>query len=94
VSDNGKENSVLQSSSRNVRSGSFPEVIDLEIKPMIERDGGSIELVSIDETGIVKVRLSGACSKCSASSITLHGGIERILRKRFPEIKSAALADA
>jgi len=68
------------------------EVIDLEIKPMIERDGGSIELVSIDETGIVKVRLSGACSKCSASSITLHGGIERILRKRFPEIKSAALA--
>jgi Fe-S cluster biogenesis protein NfuA len=70
------------------------EVIDLEIKPMIERDGGSIELVSIDETGIVKVRLSGACSKCSASSITLHGGIERILRKRFPEIQSAALADA
>jgi Fe-S cluster biogenesis protein NfuA len=70
------------------------EVIDLEIKPMIERDGGSIELVSVDEQGIVKVRLSGACSKCSASSITLHGGIERILRKRFPEIKSAALADA
>jgi len=70
------------------------EVIDLEIKPMIERDGGNIELVSIDETGIVKVRLSGACSKCSASSITLHGGIERILRKRFPEIQSAALADA
>jgi len=68
------------------------EVIDLEIKQMIERDGGSIELVSIDETGIVKVRLSGACSKCSASSITLHGGIERILRKRFPEIQSAALA--
>jgi hypothetical protein len=30
LSDNGKENSVLQSSSRNVRSGSFPEVIDLE----------------------------------------------------------------
>lgn len=70
------------------------EVIELEIKPMIERDGGSIELISIDEQGIVKVRLNGACSKCSASSITLHGGIERILRKRFPEIQSAALADA
>lgn len=68
------------------------EVINAEIKPMIERDGGSIELVSIDEQGVVRVRLSGACSKCSASSITLHGGIERILRKRFPEIQSAALA--
>ncbi|MFM8840494.1 MAG: NifU family protein [bacterium] len=69
------------------------EVIDQDIKPAIERDGGTIELVSIDEQGIVRVRLKGACSKCSASSITLHGGIERILRKRFPEVTSAQLAD-
>lgn len=69
------------------------QVIDQEIKPGIERDGGSINLVSIDEQGRVYVRLHGACSKCSASSITLHGGIERILRKRFPEIMSAHLAD-
>ena len=69
------------------------KVIDQEIKPGIERDGGSIKLVSIDEQGRVHVRLQGACSKCSASSITLHGGIERILRKRFPEITSAHLAD-
>ncbi|MFN4988947.1 MAG: NifU family protein [Ignavibacteria bacterium] len=69
------------------------QVIDQEIKPGIERDGGSIKLVSIDEQGRVYVRLQGACSKCSASSITLHGGIERILRKRFPEIMSAHLAD-
>ncbi|MFM8280721.1 MAG: NifU family protein [Bacteroidota bacterium] len=69
------------------------QVIDAEIKPAIERDGGSIELVSIDEHGMVQVRLTGACSTCSASSITLHGGIERILRKRFPEVTSAQLAD-
>jgi len=69
------------------------QVIDAEIKPAIERDGGSIELVSIDEQGMVQVRLTGACSTCSASSITLHGGIERILRKRFPEVTSAQLAD-
>ncbi len=69
------------------------QVIDAEIKPAIERDGGSIELVSIDEHGIVQVRLTGSCSTCSASSITLHGGIERILRKRFPEVTSAQLAD-
>ncbi|MFM7157595.1 MAG: NifU family protein [Bacteroidota bacterium] len=69
------------------------QVIDAEIKPAVERDGGSIELVSIDEHGMVQVRLTGACSTCSASSITLHGGIERILRKRFPEVTSAQLAD-
>ena len=69
------------------------QVIDAEIKPAIEKDGGTIELVSIDEQGIVRVRLEGACSKCSASSITLHGGIERILRKRFSEVTSAQLAD-
>ena len=69
------------------------QVIDAEIKPAIEKDGGTIELVSIDEQGIVRVRLKGACSTCSASSITLHGGIERILRKRFSEVSSAQLAD-
>lgn len=66
-------------------------IIQSEIKPMIERDGGSIILHSIDETGIAWVQLSGACSKCSASHITLHAGVERILKKRIPEINAAKL---
>jgi len=32
-----------------------------KIRPMLQRDGGDVELVDVDEQGIVKVRLKGAC---------------------------------
>lgn len=31
------------------------------IRPMLQRDGGDVELVDVDENGVVKVRLKGAC---------------------------------
>ena len=41
-----------------------------EIRPMLVRDGGNVELVSIDG-GVVKVRLQGACAGCPMSQMTL-----------------------
>jgi Fe-S cluster biogenesis protein NfuA len=32
-----------------------------KFRPMLQRDGGDVELVDVDEQGIVKVRLKGAC---------------------------------
>lgn len=37
------------------------EVID-KVRPFLQRDGGDVELVDVDDKGIVKVRLRGACS--------------------------------
>lgn len=31
------------------------------IRPMLQRDGGDVELVDVDDQGVVKVRLKGAC---------------------------------
>jgi len=62
------------------------EVID-GIRPYIQRDGGDIELVEVQEDGLVKVRLSGACSGCPHASMTLKMGVERALRERVPEVK-------
>ncbi len=31
------------------------------IRPLLQRDGGDVELVDVDENGVVKVRLKGAC---------------------------------
>jgi Fe-S cluster biogenesis protein NfuA len=59
-----------------------------KIKPMLEADGGSLELVDIAPDGIVKVRLTGACGGCPMSQLTLKMGIERILKKEVPEVKS------
>ncbi len=56
------------------------------IRPMLQADGGNIELVDIED-GYVKVRLQGACGSCPASTMTLKMGVERILRQNLPEIK-------
>lgn len=60
-----------------------------KIRPSLQADGGDVELVSIDEAaGLVKVRLKGACAGCPMSQMTLRNGIERILKKEIPEVKS------
>ena len=67
------------------------EVID-KIRPMLQADGGDVELVDVDG-GIVKVRLTGACKGCPMSQMTLKNGIERLLKKEIPEVKSVESAD-
>jgi len=57
-----------------------------QIRPSLMRDGGSVELVDVDD-GVVKVRLTGACAGCAMATITLKMGIERILKQEVPEVK-------
>jgi Fe-S cluster biogenesis protein NfuA len=40
------------------------------------------------ETGIVKLKMQGACSGCPSSSVTLKSGIENMLMHYVPEVKS------
>ncbi|MCK4690015.1 MAG: NifU family protein [Candidatus Marinimicrobia bacterium] len=63
------------------------KVLD-EIRPMLQADGGDVELVEVTDDGIVKVRLTGACSGCPMSTITLRMGIERKLKESIPEMKA------
>ncbi|MBI4425661.1 MAG: NifU family protein [Elusimicrobia bacterium] len=59
-----------------------------KVRPYIQSDGGDISLVSINEsTGIVEVSLHGACGSCPSSTMTLKGGVERMMRAEVPEIK-------
>ncbi len=62
------------------------EVIE-KIRPMLQKDGGDVELVDVDDKGVVKVRLTGACAGCAMSQITLKQGIEKILLNEIPELK-------
>jgi len=57
------------------------------VRPYLVADGGDVELVSINEEGIVEVRLTGACVGCPMSQMTLRAGIERSLMRDVPEIK-------
>ncbi|RZN48562.1 NifU family protein [archaeon] len=63
------------------------KVLD-RVRPMLQADGGDVELVDVDEeTGQVKVRLTGACGGCPMSQLTLKMGIESELKKEIPEVK-------
>jgi Fe-S cluster biogenesis protein NfuA len=58
------------------------------IRGSLQADGGDVELVDvIEDQGIVRVKLVGACKGCPMSAMTLQMGIERIMRQQVPEVK-------
>lgn len=57
-----------------------------EVRPSLLADGGDVQLIDVED-GVVTVRLTGACSGCPMASMTLKGGIERVLKARVPEVK-------
>ncbi|MCJ7543034.1 MAG: NifU family protein [Phycisphaerae bacterium] len=62
-------------------------VVD-HIRPLLQADGGDIELVDVDEsTGTVSVRLQGACRGCPSAAMTLTMGVERHLREKVPAVQ-------
>lgn len=57
-----------------------------EVRPMLQADGGDIEFVAI-EGKVVQVRLKGSCSGCAFATMTLQFGVEKTLKKYFPEME-------
>jgi len=69
------------------------EVIEKEVRPVLEREGGSIELESVDDDGVVKVRLTGACAGCPMSQYTLVNFVEATVKDKVPEVKKVISVD-
>lgn len=64
------------------------ELLETRIRPAVQDDGGDIEYKGFnEETGIVKLKMQGACSGCPSSSVTLKSGIENMLMHYVPEVK-------
>jgi Fe-S cluster biogenesis protein NfuA/nitrite reductase/ring-hydroxylating ferredoxin subunit len=61
------------------------EALD-EVRPYIESHGGALELLDVED-GVVHVQMSGSCSGCAASAITLKRGVEEKLRERYAGFK-------
>lgn len=64
-----------------------------KIRPYIQRDGGDMEFVSVNEEGIVTVRLLGACVGCGLIDYTLRGGVEALLMDEIPEVRGVIAED-
>ncbi|MCK9572713.1 MAG: NifU family protein [Candidatus Omnitrophica bacterium] len=58
-----------------------------KVRPMLQADGGDVELIDVTADGIVKLKLKGSCGCCPMSSMTLKMGIERIIKQEVPEVK-------
>ena len=57
------------------------------IRPYLKADGGDVQLVQVTNEGIVEVKLTGACSDCPMSQMTLRAGVERALIREVPGIR-------
>ena len=57
-----------------------------KVRPSLQADGGDVQLINVDEQGVVKVKLTGACGGCPMSQMTLKMGIEKILKQNVPEV--------
>jgi Fe-S cluster biogenesis protein NfuA len=68
-------------------------VLDDVIAPLIERDGGSIELVRFEpEHHRALVRMGGACAGCPGRSLTLEHVVLPALRRADPSIQHVYVA--
>ncbi|KAJ2726431.1 hypothetical protein GGI07_000569 [Coemansia sp. Benny D115] len=65
------------------------ELLESRVRPAIQEDGGDLDFVSFNEgTGVVKIRLRGACRGCASSTVTLKHGVEGMLSYYIPEVTS------
>ena len=60
------------------------EIIDEQIRPALQRDGGDIELLDIEDTRVI-VALRGMCSQCPAAGVTLEQWVQAKLREFVDE---------
>jgi Fe-S cluster biogenesis protein NfuA len=64
------------------------------LRPLLQADGGDIELVEVAEaTGVVSVRLQGACRGCPGARATLKMGVERHLKEKVPGVSEVVAVD-
>jgi Fe-S cluster biogenesis protein NfuA len=56
------------------------------IRPYLEADGGNVKIVEITEDFKLKLELTGTCSSCPMSTMTLKAGVEEAIKRDVPEI--------
>lgn len=62
------------------------ELLDEMVRPALQGDGGDIELIKVEDND-VHVKLTGACSTCPSSIMTMKMGVEALLREEFPQMR-------
>lgn len=65
------------------------QLLDTRVRPAVAQDGGDILFDAFDEaTGVLSLRMRGACAGCPSSAMTLKAGVEQMMRHYVPEVTS------
>ena len=79
--DDGAEDSEIVSE--------IKALLDSRIRPAVAQDGGDILFDAFDEaTGVLSLRMRGACAGCPSSAMTLKAGVEQMMKHYVPEVTS------
>ena len=63
------------------------DIMEKAIQPNVAMHGGEVKIIDFEmETGTLRTLLSGSCSGCASSTITLKMGIENMLKHYVPEV--------
>ncbi|WP_332676396.1 NifU family protein [Brevundimonas sp.] len=63
------------------------QLLDSRVRPAVAQDGGDILFDAFDaETGVLTLRMRGACAGCPSSSATLKAGVEQMMKHYVPEV--------
>lgn len=57
-----------------------------EVRPRLGLHDGGVELLDLDDAGVVRLRLEGNCHGCSSSQATVTDAIERAVVQAAPEV--------
>ena len=63
------------------------------VRPYLASHGGNVELLSVSESGIVRLRMQGSCHGCPSSAITLKSSIEQAIYEKAPEVTAIETED-
>ena len=64
-------------------------ILEEKVAPSVAAHNGSIGFIDFAmDTGVSTLKLSGSCSGCAMSKITLQRGVETTLKQYVPEVKS------
>lgn len=56
------------------------------VRPYLGTHGGDVELLGVDDEGVVRLRLLGSCDGCPSSSVTLQLAVEGAVEAAAPEM--------
>jgi Fe-S cluster biogenesis protein NfuA len=62
------------------------ESVLARLRPIVQADGGDIELVDIIDNK-ARVRMTGNCVGCPSAQMTLYMGIELAIKEEIPEFE-------